>query len=85
MEGDRKRDEMFQAYQREHAEANRKHDLLMAQLLLQSRAATRNSQQENYGTYSHNVPLSNAGNTWNTLNALPGQDQQDESYTYHQL
>ena len=33
LEADRKRDEMFLAYQREQAEANRKHELLMHSFL----------------------------------------------------
>ena len=37
LEADPKRDEMFLAYQREQAEANRKHELLMAQVLIQPR------------------------------------------------
>ena len=48
LEADRKRDEMFLAYQREQAEANRKHELLMAQFLLQQRPATMNMQYANY-------------------------------------
>lgn len=36
LEAERKRDEMFISFQREQAEANRKHELLIAQLLMQS-------------------------------------------------
>lgn len=85
LEADRKRDEMFLAYQREQAEANRKHELLMAQLLLQPRPHTINMQHANYrNSYSHDLPLSSAGNTWNTVQDA-GQDAQGENYTYHQL
>ena len=35
LEAERKRDEMFLTFQREQAEANRKHDMLMAQMLMQ--------------------------------------------------
>ena len=81
LEADQKRDEMFLAYQRKQAEANRKHELLMAQLLLQPRPHNINMQHANYrNSYSHDLPLSSAGNTWNTV-----QDAQGENYTYHQL
>ena len=48
LEADRKRDEMFLAYQREQAEANRKHELLIAQLLLLPRPHNINMQHANY-------------------------------------
>ena len=35
LEAERKRDEMFLTFQREQAEANRKHDMLMVQMLMQ--------------------------------------------------
>ena len=35
LEAERKRDEMFLTFQREQAEANRKHDMIMAQMLMQ--------------------------------------------------
>ena len=39
LKADRKRDEMFLAYQRQQAEADKKHELLMVQFLLQERPA----------------------------------------------
>ena len=35
LEAERKKEEMFLTFQREQAEANRKHDMLMAQMLMQ--------------------------------------------------
>ena len=86
LEADRKRDEMFLAYQREQAEANRKHELLMAQFLLQQRPATMNMQYANYrNSFPNDLLFSNAANSWNTLDPTPGQDMQDKSYRLHQL
>lgn len=44
LEAESKRDEMFLTFQREQAEANRKHDMLMAQMLMQ---INRNSSPAN--------------------------------------
>ena len=85
METDQKRDEMFLAYQREQAEANRKHELLMAQLRLQSRPPSMDMHGPNYRNSFPNVfPLSSAGDSWNTLDHTPGPGQ-DVNYKYHQL
>ena len=82
LEADRKRDEMFLAYQREQAD-----ELLMAQLLLQPRPSNVNMQCGNYrNSFPNDLPLSSAGNSWNTLDPTPhGQDIQDANYRYHQL
>ena len=85
LEADQKRDEMFLAYQREQAEANRKHELLMAQLLLQSRPPSMEMHGPNYrNSFSNDFPLSSAGNSWNTLDHTPGASH-DVNYRYHQL
>lgn len=82
LEADRKRDELFLAY-REQVEANKRHELLTAQLILQSRSPTTNQPQTR--SYPHNVPVSNARNTWNVLDMNAGHDQYGDSYTLHQF
>ena len=43
-------------------------------------------QHVNYrNSYSHDLPLSSAGNTWHTFDPIAGQDVQGENYTCHQL
>ena len=83
LESDRKRDEMFFAYQREQAEANRKHELMMAQILLQATSNARPQHESGMPPASQVMPLPSSFSTWN--NSYSSSDSQAERPFYHKI
>ena len=77
LEAERKRDEMFLTFQREQAEANRKHDMIMAQMLMQM---NRNSSPNMYIPPSYTTSSRYFGCTGQ--GAM--QHSQDDSIPYYQ-
>ena len=78
LEAERKRDEMFLTFQREQAEANRKHDMLMAQILMQM---NRNPSPPNMY-----IPLSSTTSSryFGCTGQGTMQHSQDDSIPYYQ-
>ena len=69
---ERKRDELFYAHQREQAEANRKHEILLAQLLSRGSSTPYPPQFQNHQVaHSSNTPVS--------YGYSPAENQQPES------
>ena len=77
---ERKRDDimMFFAYQRDQAEANRKHEMMMAQILLQATSNVR-PQYANSCMPPASQPLPPTGSFsgWNNANSAIGGELQD--------
>lgn len=80
---EQKQDEMFYAYEREQAEANRKHEMMMAQILLQATSNAR-PQYDSYVPPASQV-LSPTGtfSSWN--NAYSIGEPQDETPFYRKM
>lgn len=75
MQKERKRDELFYAHQREQAEANRKHEMLLAQLLTRGSSTPYPAQVQNHVQMAHSssTPLS-YGNYNLAGNQQPGSN-----------
>jgi hypothetical protein len=60
LDAERKRDELFYAHQREQAEANRRHEMLLAQLLTRGSSTPYQPQVQNHVQMAHssNTPVS---------------------------
>ncbi len=60
LDAERKRDELFYAHQREQAEANRRHEMLLAQLLTRGSSTPYSPQVQNHVQMAHtsNTPVS---------------------------
>ena len=58
LDAEKKRDELFYAHQREQAEANRRHEILLAQLLTQGLSTPANVQSHVQMTHSSSTPVS---------------------------
>ena len=78
LEGERKRDEMFLTFQREQAEANRKHEMLMAQMLMQM----------NRNPSPPNMYIPSSSTTSSSYFGCTGQGamqhSEDDSFPYYQ-
>lgn len=83
---ERKRDDMFFAYQREQAEANRKHEMMMAQILLQATSTVR-PQYANSCMPPASQPLPPTGSFsgWNNAYSAIGGEPQDEGPFYRNM
>lgn len=60
LDAERKRDELFYAHQREQAEANRRHEMLLAQILARGSSTLHQPQVQNHVQMAHssNAPVS---------------------------
>ncbi len=60
LDAERERDELFYAHQREQAEANRRHEMLLAQLLTRGSSTPYSPQVQNHVQMAHtsNTPVS---------------------------
>ena len=58
LDAERKRDELFYAHQREQAEANRRHEMLLAQLLTQGLSTPAHVQNHVQMAHSSSTPVS---------------------------
>ena len=57
LDAERKRDELFYAHQREQAEAKRRHEILLAQLLTQGLSTPANVKSHVQMTHSSSTPV----------------------------
>ena len=80
---EQKRDEMFYAYQREQAEANRKHEMMMAQILLEATSNAR-PQYDSYVPPASQV-LSPTGTFTSWSNAYSIGEPQGETRLYWKM
>lgn len=89
LKSERQRDEMFLEYQKQQAEANRKHELMMAHILMQASSNTRPPHNSYTPPQPMPFPLQPSGSLggfqWNnSYNGDAGSENQDGPI-YHKL
>ena len=89
LKSERQRDEMFLEYHKQQAEANRKHELMMAQILMQASSNTRPPHNSCTPPQPMPIPLRPSGSLggfqWNNSYTSDAGSENQDRPIYHKL